>query len=352
MTGMFSARTTTRRREARAGAAAMPAAPAVTMAIGSRWTRLRSAVRTQCAAEQAMPGRRGLQLCLGSVWLLDAALQYQPFMFGPRFVTQAIEPTATGNPAFVAASVIWASHVMLRQVAICNTAFASIQLLIALGLFIRRTIKPALAITVIWALFVWWFGEGLGGILTGASPLTGMPGAVLLYGLIAVLLWPPATIPARPAVSPAAGGPLGATVPRLLWLALWASFAGYLLLPENRGPDGISRIFSVTDGQPGWMKSIMNGFSRAADHHGLEISVVLAVLCASVALAVLTGGLTRPALHVAASLGLLFWLAEGLGGILTGKGTDPNTGPLLILLAACYWPRRLATPGGWSASAT
>ena len=31
-------------------------------------------------------------------------------------------------------------------------------------------------------------------------------------------------------------------------------------------------------------------------------------------------------------------LTENLGGILTGTGTDPNTGPLLILLAAAYWP--------------
>jgi hypothetical protein len=35
-----------------------------------------------------------LQICLGLLWLLDAALQYQPFMFGPGFVTDGIEPAA------------------------------------------------------------------------------------------------------------------------------------------------------------------------------------------------------------------------------------------------------------------
>ena len=47
-------------------------------------------------------------------------------------------------------------------------------------------------------------------------------------------------------------------------------------------------------------------------------------------------------LVIAAGLGVLFWVAEGFGGIFTGQGTDPNTGPLLVLLAACYWqsPRR------------
>ena len=29
-------------------------------------------------------------------------------------------------------------------------------------------------------------------------------------------------------------------------------------------------------------------------------------------------------------------------GWLTGQATDPNTGPLLILLAAAYWPLRRA----------
>jgi hypothetical protein len=38
------------------------------------------------------------------------------------------------------------------------------------------------------------------------------------------------------------------------------------------------------------------------------------------------------------------WLAEGLGGILTGSGTDPNTGPLLALLALAFWPA--AAPRG------
>jgi hypothetical protein len=45
---------------------------------------------------------------------------------------------------------------------------------------------------------------------------------------------------------------------------------------------------------------------------------------------------TRSAVVLAAALGLLFWLAEGLGGIFAGQDTDPNTGLLLSLLAACY----------------
>ncbi len=39
--------------------------------------------------------------------------------------------------------------------------------------------------------------------------------------------------------------------------------------------------------------------------------------------------------------GLAIWVVgENFGGILTGTGTDPNSGPLLMLLAAAYWPLR------------
>ena len=48
----------------------------------------------------------------------------------------------------------------------------------------------------------------------------------------------------------------------------------------------------------------------------------------------------KPAVLVAAAFALVIWVAEAFGGILTGTGTDPNTGLLLVLLAACYWPYR------------
>jgi hypothetical protein len=51
--------------------------------------------------------------------------------------------------------------------------------------------------------------------------------------------------------------------------------------------------------------------------------------------------LARPALVLAMLTTLAIWvLRENFGGILIGTGTDPPTGPLLILLAAAYWPAR------------
>jgi hypothetical protein len=312
--------------------------------IRARWVSVRT---------QAQTRRRTLQICLGLVWLLDAALQFQPYMFGPFFVTQGIQLSTAGNPAVVASSASWASHLMLGHIALYNSVFATIQLLIAAGILWRRTVKLALAASVIWAVSVWWFGESLGGIFIGASPLAGVPGGVILYALIAILLWPPerpdTDRPGRPA-SAATSGPLGVWA-NLAWLVLWGSFCYYLLLPANRAPGAISDMFSVTDAQPGWLTAIMNGLASAAGQRGLAISVVLAIACAAAAVGVFSTSLIRPALVLASALGLLFWIAEGLGGIFTGEGTDPNTGPLLILLAACFWPLPSRSPLSQSGAA-
>ena len=84
------------------------------------------------------------------------------------------------------------SHrLILRDPAACNAVFATIQLVLAAGLLWRPAVRAALAVSVAWSLAIWWLGESLGGMFTGAaSPLSGAPGAVLLYALLALLAWP------------------------------------------------------------------------------------------------------------------------------------------------------------------
>ena len=68
----------------------------------------------------------------------------------------------------------------------------------------------------------------------------------------------------------------------------------------------------------------------------------------AVALAVVAVGpclptrLARAAVVLALVLAVVIWLAEGLGGLFTGGGTDPNSGPLLALLAVAFWPAVLS----------
>lgn len=323
----------------------MTTIPAAAPGFRWPWRVPRLLVRNGAADPAPVPGRRLLQVCLGLAWLLDAGLQFQPYMFGPFFVTQGIQLSAAGDPSVVASSAGWASHVMLQHIAVYNAVFAAIQLLIAVGMFFRRSLRLALGASIGWALFVWWFGEGLGGIFIGSSPLAGVPGAVILYALIAVLLWPADRPSGHQPSSPAGSGLPGATGANLLWLILWGSYSYFLLLPDNRAPGAIAQTFAATDGQPGWIVSLMNAMSELAGQRGTQISVLLAVGCSLVAVGIAIKPAVKPALIAAMVLAVLFWIAEGFGGIFTGEGTDPSTGLLLILLAWSYWPRNRALDG-------
>ncbi len=285
--------------------------------------------------------RRRLQLGLAGIWLLDAVLQYQSFMFTKAFA-QMLGGTAAGNPAVIADPINWSARLIGHHVIVINAIFATIQLLLGLGIAWRPTVRIALGASIIWALGVWWFGEGLGLVLTGtASPLNGAPGAVIIYALLAVLLWPVARD--RPAPF-AAGRAVGAHAARALWLVLWGSLAFLALTPASRAPQAASSMISgVASGQPGWLAGIDNHAASAIGHDGLAVSVVLAIALAVVAVGVyLPPPAARATLVLAFVLAAAIWLAEGLGGILTGSGTDPNSGPLLALLAIAYWPVQAA----------
>jgi hypothetical protein len=189
--------------------------------------------------------RRSLQLGLGVLWLLDAALQYQPYMFTTKFPHEVIAATAAGNPGWVAHPVRWAASMMADHRLLANGSFATIQLLIALGLFARATTRVALAGSIVWALLVWWLGEGLGGSLAGPqSPISGFPGAALLYAVAAVFLWPPRRADAgEGTLSVAASSPAGRVLTALAWLALWGSFGYELLRGANRSPSALHGLF-------------------------------------------------------------------------------------------------------------
>jgi hypothetical protein len=151
----------------------------------------RAALRSDAvAARGAADTRRVLQLGLAGLWLLDGVLQYQAFMFSKGF-GQMLADTAAGNPAVISRPITWNATLVAHHGVLLNAIFATIQLLLGIGIAWRPTVRLALAASIAWSLGVWWFGEGLGMVLAGdTSPVGGAPGAVILYALLAVLLWP------------------------------------------------------------------------------------------------------------------------------------------------------------------
>ena len=98
---------------------------------------------------------------------------------------------AAGQPRLIAHSITWASHFASPHLTQYNTLFGLTQVVIGVGLSTRRPCVRPLRSRSRGAPIVWWFGEGFGMIPADtASPLTGAPGAVLLYGLIGLLVWP------------------------------------------------------------------------------------------------------------------------------------------------------------------
>jgi hypothetical protein len=308
----------------------------------TRWARRETSA---AAAWQSPDARRWLQLGLAAIWLLDGVLQYQSFMFTKAFGLMLAESGA-GNPPALAESISWAARIVEHNPATTNAAFATIQLALGLGIAWRRTIKLALAGSVVWSVAVWWFGEGLGGVLTGgASPVTGAPGAVILYALLAVLLWPAAS--GGPG-SFVAARPIGARAARLVWLVLWGSLAYFALLPGNRTAQGLrDTVAGMAAGEPSWMASVNRSAAGLLAGRGLAVSIVLAVVLAAIAVGVfLPGPAVRVTLVLAAAVSAVIWIVgQDLGAILAGNETDVNSGPLLVLVALAYWPLYGVRPG-------
>jgi hypothetical protein len=304
------------------------------------------AARSRLGAAEVSRGapdvRRRLQLGLAGIWLLVALLQYQPFMFSKPF-SQMLAGTASGNPGVVASPINWNATLVGHHTVLLNTIFATIQLLVGIGIAWRPTVRLALAASVAWALGVWWFGEGLGLVLTsGASPLNGAPGAVVIYALLAVLLWP--TDRGGPAPFTAARA-VGAQVARALWLVLWLSLAYFALLPGNRAPQALNgMIAGMESGEPGWLAAIDRNAASLVAHQGLAASIVLAAALVIIAVGVyLPAPAAKSTLVLAIVVAAVIWVVgEAFGTILAGGATDPNSGPLLALLALTYWPVRTA----------
>ena len=281
--------------------------------------------------------RRRLQLMLAGIWLLDGILQFQEFMFSHGF-PQMLAGTAAGNPGFIASPITWTARIIAEHGTVTNALFAVIQLLIGLGIALRPTVRLALAGSIVWSVAVWWLGEGLGGLFNGtASPLNGAPGAVIIYALLAVLLWPPDR---DRAVSFVAGRYTGPAVARVLWLVLWGSLAYLSLAPATKAPKAAGgMVAGIASGQPGWLASTDNGMASYLNAHGPRFAVFLAVVLALVAVGIyLPAQAVKGVLVLAIATTAFLWVAEGLGAILAGGATDPNSGPLLALLAVSYWP--------------
>lgn len=261
------------------------------------------------------------RIALGAIWLIDGILQFQPAMFSKTFISGVILPNAMGQPGILASPITWLGHQLEPHVALFNAGAATLQVALGLAMMHRRTVKLALAASFVWAAVVWFAGEGLGGVLTGAaSPLTGAPGAALLYIVVGLMVWPRQAARERGM--------------RLAWAGLWLVFAGLWLLPANSAPGSVHDAIESAPTGTGWLAALLHTTANATSSDGSVIAATMAALSAAIALAAITRTAERAFLGLAIALSLMFWiLGQGFGGIFTGSATDVSTGPLVILMA-------------------
>ena len=272
--------------------------------------------------------RRTIQSALGLVWLLDGGLQFQSFMYSHGFI-EFLTKNAEGQPGWLHDSIVWGAHQAQHNLTLWNTLFALAQVGIGLGLLYRPTTKPALAISFVWAFVVWWFGEAFGMLFMNmANPLTGAPGAVLLYALIGLMVWPSG----HPA------GLLGIRGARIMWTALWLLLAWIWLMEPASSANATSGAIEAAPSGMSWLSEVQRWAAEGAKGNGLVVALVLAGLSAAIGLSVALNWHPRQFIIAAIVLNLLYWvLGQGFGGIVQGGATDPNAGlPFVLLGWAMY----------------
>jgi hypothetical protein len=283
---------------------------------------------------------RGIQIALGVVWLLVGLLQFQSFMYTHGLITEVFGPAAEKQWSIVGGPMRTIDSFYGHDLTLWNTLAAEIQCAIGLGLILgRKTVKPALLLSFAWAPLVWWFGEGFGGLTSNTlpSPLMGAPGAVILYALIGLLVYPTSRETGR---SPADRGPLGDRGGLYAWSGLWLLSAGLWLVNVNRAKAATHEMIkAMAAASPHWLAKVQNSIGNHTQGHGTTIGVVLAIVSVAVAIGVWTP-LRWPALAVGIVVSLAYWVfGQSLGGpFWIGNATDVNAGPLFVLLAVALFP--------------
>jgi hypothetical protein len=272
--------------------------------------------------------RRTTQTVLGLIWLLDGALQFQSFMYGNGFI-QMLKSGAAGQPGWVESSVTWGANLMHSDQVLFNTFAALVQVAIGLGLLYRPAVKPALVLSFAWGLTVWWFGEAFGMLFMNmAQPLNGAPGGVILYVLIGLIVWPNA----RP------GGLVGVRGARAIWAGVWLIMAWAWLLAPSSSANAVHNMINAAPSGMSWLSSVQDGFASITKGNGLIVALLFAALSAVIAIGVYRNWRAKELLTLSIVINVLFWVVgQGLGGIFAGGATDPNAGPLFVLLACALW---------------
>lgn len=273
---------------------------------------------------------------LGILWLIDGLLQAQPPMATSMFVDMDVATNVTGQPHWLlvllgAGIQAWTDH------QIASAVFAVlIQMFIGVGILLgyRRPLgRIALYVSLLWSIPVWIYGEGLGNLFaSGASWLTGTPGAVIFYitGAIWLLLPPKYWTSGKIA-----------EWTRYLMAGIWLLLAIFQALPASGywSSQGLYNVFRYNTLMPQpaiFLDPITWAMHEASLYPVLFNSIIVAVMAY---LGVMMLIKRTGKLFWAVTILWIFvswWLGQDFG-IVGGVGTDPQAAPLALLIMLGGW---------------
>ena len=296
--------------------------------------------------------RKTLQRILGVLWLFDGIIQLFPQMWTMNMVNGVMKPMLEGQPGFIEPSLQFIINQTTLHLIEVNLLISFVQILLGLGFLLLpdRWVKEVVIASIVWALIVWYGGEGMSMMLTGkASILTGAPGAVLLYPLLGLVVYPRKksdTASKRTTRKAGDDGLLSRKALRYILAGFWF-FAALLQLQPYWWQQGqISQSIGAMVGQGGLnivvVDPLLQQVSNATANIEVPLNIALIVvfLAIGIGLVVVKEEQLRPFLIASIVVSIVFWyFAQGFGMILTGMSTDFNSGLLVVVMTLACWPR-------------
>ena len=269
--------------------------------------------------------RRHLQFSLAALWLFDGVLQCQPTFFSHNLVRVILPSAGRGQPAALAAPLHLFATLVSAHPALTNLGIVIVQIVLGLGLLTKRFTRAALAASIGWAVTIWFMGEGLGGVTSGATLLTGAPGAALLYAVIAVVAWP---------TRDEQGDDRPSWLALPAWCTLWLAGAGLQLVAGNNSTTSLAMMLrAAQSNSPEWIAGIDRYLGRLRTPSWAAAGVIAIYVLVAI-WALVPGWTCQLSVGIGVFMSLSGWLLfQGLGDLTSGRATDPNTGPLIVLLA-------------------
>lgn len=154
-----------------------------------------------------------------------------------NMINGMLAPLVQGQPAPIAANLQWWIGLTTRHLVALSWSIALLQVVLGLCFLFGRWVRPAVVVSIIWAAGVWYVGEGQSSLLTGqASALTGAPGSVVFYAVLALIFFLNGKDPARGPAAPRARRRV-----RQVLASFWVFAALLQLQPYWRQAKQISR---------------------------------------------------------------------------------------------------------------